>query len=133
MYLNQLLQSSLSAFIKESDQERLKEDLGIVLKKWATFMVKKTKEKNEKTYKLKELDIIMSPFVFDGFQVTQENLNPKIVLAVNLKEDPHTNLLTFLKSFSGSLVEIFTKAIRSKWINANSKWFQILNIDTNIF
>ena len=96
-------------------------------------MLKKTKEKNEKTYKLKELDIIMSPFVFDGFQVTQENLNPKIVLAVNLKEDPHTNLLTFLKSFSGSLVEIFTKAISSKWINANSKWFQILNIDTNIF
>jgi hypothetical protein len=128
--LNQLLKSGLSAFIKENDQERLKEELGIVLKKWTTYMLKKTKEKNEKTYKLK--DITMSPFVFDGFQVTQENLNPQIVLAVNLKEDPHGNLLTFLKSFSGSLVEIFRKAIRSKWINENSKWFQILNIDTNI-
>ena len=110
--------------IKESDQEELKEDLEAVLKKWAIYMLKITREKNEKSYKLKELDITLSPFVLSSSRVTQDS---RIVLVVNLKEDSHTHS-TFLKSFSGDLIEIFSKAIRSKWINMNSKWFQILNI-----
>ena len=34
--------------IKESDREKLKEDLEIVLRKWVAYMLKITKDKNEK-------------------------------------------------------------------------------------
>jgi hypothetical protein len=116
---------------KESDREKLKEDLEIVLRKWVAYMLKITKDKNEKAYKIKELDITMKPFIYDSFQVAQENLNSRIVLVVSSKEDSQANS-TFWKSFSGSLIEIFKKALRSKWVAVDSKWFQILNIDTAI-
>jgi len=117
--------------IKESDREKLKEDLEIVLRKWVAYMLKITKDKNEKAHKIKELDITMRPFVYDSFQVAQENQNSRIVLVVSSREDLQANS-TFWKSFSGSLIEIFKKAVRSKWVAVDSKWFQILNIDTAI-
>ena len=88
-------------------------------------MLKISKEQNDLTYKLKQLDIVLHPFVLND---QLEVINQRIVVFVNFKEENGKNNSIIFKSFSANFIELFKRGIEYKWISRESKWLQVLNI-----
>ena len=90
-------------------------------------MLKKTKAKHDKAYKLDQLEILVSPLMRMTHAHDQHCINTRLTLIVNLNAEKPV----FFKSFSVSLRELFKLALRKQWLNIHSKWMQMLDIDLN--
>ena len=114
----------------ESNDEilnQLSENFKVVVKKWAQYMMKKTKKTHERHYKkLNKFQLIVN---INHLDIDDANnvLKGRVNVVLNIKNNTDQSY-QFFKTFHGNLEDLFRLSFTKKWIEPNSRWYQLLGI-----